>query len=117
MKVSASWEGAMPLSSHFEMHLQNRSVLCISQRVSLQSSIRGRGAFTLSVFHMVLTSVGGMISVGVSVLLWVWVAGPSGVDITNILMESVEATGVSLTLPIVRGSQLPCCGHLISIQR
>ena len=46
--------------------------------------------------HVVLTSVGGLVSVGVCVLLQVWVAGPSGVDVTNILMEAVEVTGVSL---------------------
>ena len=59
--------------------------------------MRGGGAFTLTVFHMVLTSVGGVVSVGVHVLLWVQVAGPSAVDVTNILMEAVEVTGVSLT--------------------
>ena len=97
MKLSASWEGGLPLSSHFEVHLQNGSVLCISQRVSLQSSVRSGDAFTLSVFDIVLTSVGGVVSLGVHVLLWVWMAGPSGVDVTNMLMEAVEVTGVFLT--------------------
>ena len=59
--------------------------------------MRGGGAFTLLVFHMVLTSVGGVVSVGLHVLLQVWVAGPSGVDVTNMLMEAVEVSGVSLT--------------------
>ena len=73
MKVSNSWEGALPLNSHFEMYLQKGSVFCI----------RGGGAFTLSVFNMVLTSVDGVVSVGVHVLLQGQVVGPSGVDVTN----------------------------------
>ena len=51
----------------------------------------------MSVFDVVLTSVDGVITVGVCVLLWVWVAGPSEVDVTNMLMETLEVTGVSLT--------------------
>ena len=38
-----------------------------------------------------------MLSVGVCVLLWVWLAGPSGVDVSNMLVEAAEITGVSLT--------------------
>ena len=38
-----------------------------------------------------------MVFAGVSVLLWVWVAGPSRVDVTTMLMEALEVTGVSLT--------------------
>ena len=83
IKVPTSWEGALPLSSYFEMHLQKGSVFCISWRVSLQSSVRGGGALTLSVFHVDLTSVGGVVSVGVSVLPWVWVAESSRVDVTT----------------------------------
>ena len=88
--MSTSWVGALPLSSHFEMHLQKGSVLYISQRVSFGSSVRVGVALTLSVFHVDLTSVGGVISAGVSVLLWVQVVGPSRVDVTTILMEAVE---------------------------
>ena len=51
----------------------------------------------LSVFDVVLTSVGGLVSVGICILLLVWAAGPSGVDVTNMLMEAVEVTGVFLT--------------------
>ena len=97
--MSATSEDALPLSSHFEMHLQKRSVFCISQRVSLWSSVRDGGALAVSVFDVdvVLTSAGGVVSVGVSVLLQVWVAGPSGVDVTTMLMEALEVTGVSVT--------------------
>ena len=59
-----------------------------------------------------LTSAGGVVSVGVSVLLQVWVGGPSRVDVTIMLMGVLEATRVSLI-----DSQLPCCGPLISLQR
>ena len=98
MSESVNFMGrCLALSSHFEMHLQKGPVLCISQRVSLQSSMRGGGALTLSVFDVDLTSVGGMLSVGVCVLLQVWVAGPSRVDATTMLMEAVEVTRVFLT--------------------
>ena len=70
--MSTSWEGALPLSSHFEMHLQKGSVFYISQGVSLWSSVRGGGAVTVSVFYVDLTFVGGVVSIGVSV--WVQVA-------------------------------------------
>ena len=65
-----SLEGALPLSSHFEMHLQKGSVFCISWRVSLQSSVRGRDVL-MSLFDGDLTSVGGVVSVGVSIFLQV----------------------------------------------
>ena len=81
----------LPLSSNFKIHLQKGSVLCISQRIG------GGDAFFQSVFDVVLTFVGGMVSAGVYVLLWVWVAGQSGVDVTKMLMEAVEATELSLT--------------------
>ena len=57
--------------------------------------MRGGVTLTLSVFDVNLTSVGGVVSIGVSVLLQV--AGPSRVDVTTILMEALEVTGVSLT--------------------
>ena len=59
--------------------------------------MRGGGALTLSVFHVDITSVGGVVSLGVSVLLWMLVAGPSRVNVTTMLMEALEVTGVSLT--------------------
>ena len=37
------------MSNHFEMCFQNKSVLCICSKVSLQTLIRGGGAFTLVV--------------------------------------------------------------------
>ena len=79
------------------MHSQKGSVLWISQRVSLLSSMRGGGALTLSVMDVDLTSVGGVVSVGVHVLLWVQVEGPSRLDVTTMLMELLKVTGVSLT--------------------
>ena len=59
--------------------------------------MRGGDTLTFSVFDVDLTTVGGVVSVGESVLLWVWVAGPSRVNVTNKFMESVEFSRVSLT--------------------
>ena len=56
----------------------------------------GGGAFTFSVLDVVLTSEGGVVSVGVLILLQVQVAGPSRVNVPNMLMDIVEVTGVSL---------------------
>ena len=56
-----------------------------------------RDAFTLSVVDVVLTSVGGVVSIGLCVLLQVWVAEQSGVDVTNMLIGDKEVVGVSLT--------------------
>ena len=69
VNVSTSWKGALSLSSLFEIHLQKGSIICSSQRVSFQSSMRGGVAFTLSVIDVVVTSVGGVVSVGLHVLL------------------------------------------------
>ena len=63
----------------------------------MQSSVRGGGALTLSVFNVDLTSVGSVVFVGVCVLLQVQLAGPSKVDVTTMLKEALEVTRVSLT--------------------
>ena len=115
MNVSTSCEGALPLSRHLEICLQRGSLLCISWRVSLWSSMRGGGAFTLSAFDVCLTSVGRVASVGLHVLLWVQVVGLSGVDVTNMLIEAVEVAGVSLTSTNHEKQSATLCGHLISI--
>ena len=52
---------------------------------------------SLSVLCVVLTSVAGVVSVGVCVLPEVWVAGPSQVDVTNMLMVAVKITIMLLT--------------------
>ena len=59
----------------------------------------GGGAFTVEVYVVDadLTSAGGVVSVGVSILVWLWVAGPSGVDVTILLMGALAVPGVSLT--------------------
>ena len=51
----------------------------------------------MSVLNMDLTSVRGVVSVGGHVLLQVWVSGPSKMNVTTMLMEALEVTGVSLT--------------------
>ena len=56
--------------------------------------MRGGGAFTLPVVDAPVRDV---VSVGLHVLMWVLVAGPSGVDVTDILIEAVGVVGVSLT--------------------
>ena len=48
-------------------------------------------------FNVDLTYVGGMVSVGISVLLWVQVAGSSREDVTTMFMEVLQFTGMSLT--------------------
>ena len=94
MKVSASWVGALSLRSYFKMHLQKGSIFCISERVFLQEDALAVSVFDVGVD---LTSEGGVVSVDVNILLWVWVAEPSGVDVTNMLIRALEVTGVSLT--------------------
>ena len=59
--------------------------------------MRGGSALTLSACNVDLTLVGDVVSVVVCVLLWEQVVGPSGVDVTNMLMEAMEIIGVSLT--------------------
>ena len=59
--------------------------------------MRDGGALTLSVFDVDLTFVAGVVSVGVSVLQQVWVAGPSRVDVTTMLVEALQVVTVSLT--------------------
>ena len=87
-------EGALPLSNLLEIHLQQGSILCMSLKVSFQSSMRGGGAFTLSLVDGV---VGSVSSVVLHVVLWVWVARPPGVDVTNMLIEAVGVAGESWT--------------------
>ena len=55
--------------------------------------MRVEGALTVPVFNVDVD----LTSAGVSVLLQVWVAGPSRVDVTTMLMEALEVTGMSLT--------------------
>ena len=52
--------------------------------------------FTLALVDVGILSVGVVLAV-LSVLLQVLVAGPSGVDVTNILIKDVGVVGVSLT--------------------
>ena len=53
----------------------------------------------MSVFNVDvdLTFASGLMSVGVRVLEWVWVAGPSEVDLITMLMEAFEVTEMFLT--------------------
>ena len=50
--------------------------------------MRGGGTCALSVINVY---VGDVVSIGLCVLLQVWVAGPSGVDVTNMLIEALGA--------------------------
>ena len=96
VNVSTLCEGTLPLSNLLEIHLQKESVLCMSLGVSFLFSVRGGSAFIMSLIDPVVGSVGVVLAV-LCVLLWVWVAGPSGVDVTNILIKAVGLAGVSLT--------------------
>ena len=97
VNVSTSCEGALPLSSLLEIYLQKGSILCISLRVSFWSSVRGEGAFTLSLVDVFVCSVGGVALAMLHVLLQVQVAGPSGVDVTNMWIKAVGVAVVFLT--------------------
>ena len=97
VNVSISCEGALALSNLLEICLQKGSILCVSLRVSFQSSVRGGGAFNLSLVDVVVGSVGAVVLAVLHILLWVWVAGPSGVDMTIMLIDAVGIAGVSLT--------------------
>ena len=96
LNVFTLCEGALPLSHLLEIHLQKGSILCMSLRVSFQSAVRVGDGFTLSLVDVVLAFVGVALAV-LHVLLWMQVAGPSGVDVPNILIEAVGVVGVSLT--------------------
>ena len=52
--------------------------------------------FTMSLVDAVVGSAGVVLAV-LCILLWVWVVGPSKLDVTNILVNAVGITGVSLT--------------------
>ena len=79
--------------------------------------MRGGGALTLSLLTVILASVGGVVSVGICILLCVQVAGPSRVDVINMLMEAVEVTGVSLTSTNLERQSGALVWYLLSIQR
>ena len=90
-----SCEGAVPLNNSLEIHLQKGSIHCMSLRVSFLSSVRGRGAFTLSLVDVAVVSVGGVVLAVLCILLQLQSPGPSQVDVTNII-EAVGVAGVSL---------------------
>ena len=96
VNVSTSCEGALPLSNLLKISLQKASVLCMSLRVSFLSSVKGGGTFTVSLVDVVVGSAGSVLAV-LHILLLVQVAGPSRVDVTNIMMKAVGNAGVSLT--------------------
>ena len=58
--------------------------------------MRVGGAFTLSLVDVDIVSVDVVLAV-LCVLQWVQVAGPSGVDVTKILIEAVGIAGMSVT--------------------
>ena len=93
VNVTTSCEGALPLSRVLEIHLQKGYVLCMSLRVSFQSSLRGGGAFTLSLVDLVVGSVSSLALAMLHVSLWCGWQGPSGVDETNMLIEAVWVGG------------------------
>ena len=66
-----------------------KSILSVCMRVG--------GAFTLSLANVGMVSAGVILAV-LHVLLQVHVAGPSGVDVTNMLFKAVGVAGVSLTM-------------------
>ena len=97
VNVSTSCKGAFPLSNLLEICLQRGSILFMSLRVSFQSSVRGEGAFALSLVDLASGSIGGVVMALLHVLPPVQVVGPPGVDVTSMLIEAVAVAGVSLT--------------------
>ena len=96
VNVFISCEGALPLTNILEIGLQKGSMLCTSLRVSFHSVVRVGGVFTLSLVDVGIVST-GVVSAVLHVLLWVQVAIPSGVDVTNMLVKAVGVTVESLT--------------------
>ena len=96
VNVFTSCEGALPFSNLLEIHMQKGSILCMSLRVSFQSAVRFGGAFTLSLVDVGVVSVDVVLAV-LHLLLWLQVAGPCGVDVTNILIKAIGVAVMSLT--------------------
>ena len=76
VNVSTSCEGALSLSNLLQIHLQQGSILCMIVRVSFQSSVRGGGAFILSIADVVVGYVGVAVFAVLHILLGVRLAGP-----------------------------------------
>ena len=100
VKVAALWWSALQLSNNLGIHLKNGSLFCLYSNISLWFSMKGRDAFTIvvSCCDGGETSAWGIMSINVFVVLWVWVAGPSGGDVTTMLMRMLAAAGVLGTL-------------------
>ena len=65
-------------------------------RVFFQPAVRVGSVFTLSLVDVGIVSV-GVVSAMLCVLMLVWVAVSSGIDVTSILIEAVGVAGVSMT--------------------
>ena len=78
--VFNSWRGAFPLINCLEMCMQNGSVHCICNKVSLQSIVRSGGVVTLAVSD-------GSAPAETLDLLWVQVVGPSAGGAVTVLLR------------------------------
>ena len=87
--MSNLWWGAFPVINHLEMCLQNGSVLCICNKVTLQSPVRGSEVFTL-------VESGGVASIDALVLLQVQEAGLSTGDAVTELMKMLVTAALFL---------------------
>ena len=81
VNVFTSCEGSFPLSNLLE--------ICLHEPKSVLLIFCERWRCVYLVISVVLAVL--------HVLQWVWVAGPSGVDVINILIEAVGVAGVSST--------------------
>ena len=115
VNVFTSCKGALPLSNILEIHLQKGSILCMSLRVSYWSAMRLGDVFTLSLVNVGVVYV-DVVSAVLHVLLWVWVEGPSEVDVTNIKIKAVGVAGVSLTSTNLERQSAALLQALISTQ-
>ena len=122
---SASYCDALPLDNHFEIHLQNGSVLCNWSRALCLSTVKGFSAISCVVSTVVISDVAGFVMDGVfegpvslvvghccDVWLLLLNAGPSKLVVVSIMTWLQYGFVI---WQIWRGSQQLCFLLLISI--
>ena len=94
---SASCCGALPLDNHFEIHLQNGSILCIWSRASCLSAVKGFSVISCVVSTVVMSDVAGFVMDGVFeslVSLVVWDCCDVWLQVLNAGLSELVAVGI-----------------------